>query len=90
VVKRPAAALELLRAQVAGELRLQNRIDLVQVMHHQDVFGGNRAIRLQLERPIARGMLPVDERRAGAIDGVLEGAGLTRWLNEARPLGLAR
>src|ERR1700680_4239424 len=42
VIERPTAMLCLMSAQVGGDFYLQRRIDFLQKVHHQDVFGGNR------------------------------------------------
>ena len=56
VVERPAAVLRLMRAQIARQLRLQRRVDLIEEMHHQDELGRNGAIGFELERPMPVGI----------------------------------
>ncbi len=54
----------LARAQVGGELGLERRIGLAEVVQHHDVFGRNRAVRLQLECPMTGLVLLTGQRRA--------------------------
>ena len=72
VIERPAAVLGLCGAQVAAELRLQRRVDLVQEVHHHDVLGRDGAVGLELEQPVAVGVLPRDQRVAGIRDGAIQ------------------
>ena len=84
MVERPAAVLCLVSAQVNGDLDLQRCVDLRQKMHHQNVFGGNRAVRLQLEQPIALRMLRGDERIARDRDAALQLRGVPNSGNTVR------
>ena len=52
VVQGPSAVNGLMTAQIRGKLVLQRSVDLVQEVHHHDVLGRNRAVRLQLEQPV--------------------------------------
>src|SRR6185437_10059877 len=98
-VKRPAAVPALSLSQVDRELALELRLDLIQEMHHQDVFGRNGAIGLELEDPVPVGPLLPDQRVAGGGDrltealqwggrgALIEDTQLVRFLER---LGLAR
>src|SRR6185295_18226606 len=57
VIERPTAVASLVSAQIRSEFALEFVIDLAQVVHHQDIFGGNGAIGLELIAPVAIGML---------------------------------
>ena len=72
VVQRPAAMLGLTSAQISRELWLQRSVNLVQEVRHQDVLGGNGAVRLQLEQPIALRALQTDQRVARRGDRAIE------------------
>ncbi len=56
-VQRPAAVVLLVRPQVTSELSFQNGIDFVHEMHHQDIFGGDRAVCFQLVEEMSIGLL---------------------------------
>src|SRR5689334_1435808 len=72
VVERPTPILRLSRAQVAGHFRLQNIVEFVHVMHHEDVFRRNRAIGLQLEAPVTVFMLMLDQSVRRALNDALQ------------------
>ena len=72
VIQRPAAVVGLVRAQVDGDLRSSAGIDLVQEVHHQDVFGRDGAVRLELEQPVALRALAGQQRSRAARDGAVE------------------
>src|ERR1700733_241291 len=61
-----------MRAQVSRDLGLETGVDLVQEVHHHDVLGGDGAVRLQLETPVALRALPGDQRVARERDGTVE------------------
>ncbi len=68
MIERPAAVVGLVLAQVDRELALERRLDLVQVMHHQDVFGRDGAIGLELEEPVSVGCCrAISASRAASI-----------------------
>ena len=58
----------LAAAEIIGNLGLQSRIDLIHVVHHQDVFGGNGAIGFELKAPIAIRVLKIEQRVQGSPD----------------------
>jgi hypothetical protein len=45
-------------------------------VHHQNVFGGNRAVRLELEQPVALGVLRAYERVARGRDAAIKQLGV--------------
>ncbi len=57
VVERPATVSALTRTQVIGELRFQVGFRLPDEMQQQNVFGRDRAVGLELETPVAVGLL---------------------------------
>src|SRR5579862_6622592 len=59
-------------AQVRRDLGLETGVDLVQEVHHHDVLGGDGAVRLQLETPVALRALPGDQNVARERDGPVE------------------
>ena len=68
VVERPTAVLALMSAQVGGEFTLERRVDLVHIVHHQDVLGRDGTIGLQLETPITVRVLQAEQRACGMLD----------------------
>src|SRR5262249_1303823 len=60
VIKRPTAVLPLVGPQVGCKFSLQPVIDLGQMVHHQNILGRDRAIRLQLETPVTVGVLEAE------------------------------
>src|SRR6185437_9076359 len=78
MIEGPAAVGRLLLAQIDSELALESRVDLIQIMHHQDVFGGNGAVGLELEEPVSVGPLQPDERIARGRDRLTETLQRTR------------
>ena len=74
VVQRPPARWLLMGTQVGCDLGLKLGVDLVQEVHHHDVFGGNGAVRLEFEQPIARGVLCGDHRIARLRDRTVQEA----------------
>src|SRR6185437_9034458 len=72
VVERPAAVVRLPRAQIDGNLRLESGIDLIEVMHHQNVFSRNRAIGLELVQPVAVLVLCIQQRVASAFEAAIQ------------------
>jgi hypothetical protein len=72
VVQRPATVLGLVSAQIHCDLCFQRRIDFVEVVHHHDVFGRNGAVCLQLEHPVARLALALEQPIAGGIDASVQ------------------
>ncbi len=61
--KRPAAIFRLNAAEIARDLGLEDSVDrLGQVMTHQDIFGGDRRIGLELENEMAVGALKCQKR----------------------------
>jgi hypothetical protein len=78
-IQRPSAVVELAGANIGCELALDLRIDLIQEMHHQDVFARNRAVGLELEAPAAVLALSLSQvgrgRRHRDAQGFLEDAG---------------
>jgi hypothetical protein len=71
VKQRPAAVRALDGAQVGADLLLQLRLDTVEEVLQQHVFGRNGGVGFQLEHPVPVGMLPPRQGGAGAADGVL-------------------
>ena len=61
VEQRPAAVLALDLAQIRHDLGLQLLVDLVEVMHQHDVFGGDRRIGLKGKDPVTILLLPLDQ-----------------------------
>ena len=59
----------LVATQIRCKLGRERCIELIQKMHHQDVFGRNRAVRFELELPVTRRGLPVDQRIARCVNG---------------------
>ncbi len=57
VIQRPAAVGGLTCADEVGDPRLQRGIDIADEMHHQDVFGRNRAVGLAFVAPMPVGVL---------------------------------
>jgi hypothetical protein len=74
-VQRPAAVRALMGAQIGGYLGFEHGVDLVQEVHHHDVFGGNRCVGFELEQPVARRRLPGDHRVSRERDGSVEQRG---------------
>ena len=72
VVKRPTAAFELMSAQIRSELAFEPLVELVGVMHHQNILGRNGAIGLQLEAPVPFSVLRAEKRARSTLYGVLE------------------
>ena len=72
MIERPAAVLGLSGAQVAAELCLERGVDLVQEVHHHDVLGRDRAVRLELEQPVSLFILPRNQRIAGIRDRAIQ------------------
>ncbi len=72
--QRPAAVLALDRAQVRGDARLERRIDLVEIVLQQHIFGRNGGVGLELEHPVAIGALQAEQRPRAAIDHLIEPA----------------
>jgi len=72
VEQRPAAVGALHRPQVAGNPRLQFRLDAAEVMLQQDEFGRDCRVGFELEDPVAVAMLQRHQRFAGAGDGLVE------------------
>jgi hypothetical protein len=74
VVLRPAAVrLRCLDgAQVTRHLLLQHIVDFIHVMHHQDVFGGDRAVGLQLKAPVSVLVLMFQQRHAATFNGLIQ------------------
>ncbi len=64
VIQRPAAMIRLSCTQIGGELCLEGRIGLPEVMQHHDVLSGDRAVRFELEGPVAGLVLHARERGA--------------------------
>ncbi len=64
--------LRLMRTQVRCDLGLERRIGLAEKMQHQDVFGGNRAVGLELEQPVARCVLQSEQRLTGGLDRAIQ------------------
>jgi len=62
----------LMRTQIGGNTVLQTLVDLVQKMHHQDVFGGNRAIGFEFEQPIPFPALLRDQGIPGRRDRIVQ------------------
>ena len=62
VVQVPATIGLLAAAQIDGQLGGEVAVDLAHVMHHQQVFGRDGAVGLELEAPVAVGVLPLDQR----------------------------
>jgi hypothetical protein len=58
--------------EIVGDLGLEILIDLIHIMHHQDVFGGNGAVCLQLKAPEAVRMLKADKAIACSRDRLVE------------------
>ena len=69
----PAAMLTLDRAQIDADLRLQGRVDAGQKMLQQHVFGRDGGVGLQLEQPVAVGVLAPRQGIAGAAHRVGQG-----------------
>ncbi len=59
-------------AQIDGNPPLQRRVDPVQIMFQQDVFGRDGCIRLQLEPPMAVGILSGLQGTGRAFDRVFQ------------------
>ncbi len=72
VKERPAAVLALDLAQIDADLGLEPRVDAVEIVLEQHVFGGNGRIRLELidEMPIPA--LGAEQGAARPFDGVVE------------------
>jgi hypothetical protein len=73
VIQGPAAVLGLGGAQVAADLGFQRRVDLVQEVHHHDVFGRHGAVRFELEQPMTLRILPCDQRIPGIGNRAIQG-----------------
>ena len=60
-------------AQIDGDLGFQRGIDrLGEIMAQQHVFGRDRGVGLELEHPMAVGLLQLGKRRRGAGDAAIE------------------
>ncbi len=59
--------------QIDADPALQRRIDAVEEMLEQHIFGRDRGVRLQLEQPVPIGILPAREGIARAVDRVGQG-----------------
>ena len=79
VIERPAVMLGLMFAQIRRDASLQRLIDLVQEMHHQDVFSRDRAIRFQLKQPITFCTLLSHQRIARTGDCLLQGRNIVQY-----------
>ena len=76
VEKRPAAMRALDAAQIVTKFCFELEIrSLAKKMDEQDIFGGNRAIRLELEHEVTIGPLGCEQRIGGARDAALERGG---------------
>jgi hypothetical protein len=58
----------LAAAEIIGNLGLQICIDLIHVVHHQDVFGGDGAIGFELKTPMAIRVLKSKQGVPGSPD----------------------
>ena len=72
VKEGPSTVIGLMVPKVGSHLRLKLLVNLVHVMHHQDVFGRNGTIRLQLKTPKSIGMLKIEEGVAGSLNRLFE------------------
>jgi hypothetical protein len=52
-------------AQIYGDLRLQRRVDAIEVVLEQHVFGRDRRVRFQLEQPVTVAVLLPRQGGAG-------------------------
>ena len=67
-IERPAAVVGLAGAQVNPDLPLERRVDLVEEMLEQDVFGRDARIGLELEEPMPVGTLQLHQALARLRD----------------------
>ncbi len=72
VIERPTAVATLVSPEVNSQLLLKRKIHLVHEVHHQDVFGGDRAVRLELIAPVAVRVLLALEGGQSAGNRVFE------------------
>ena len=72
VEQRPAAVVALDAAEIDADLGLEHRVDAVEVVFQQDVFGRDGGVRLQLEDPVAVLVLAPQQGGRGWRDGGVE------------------
>ncbi len=80
--QRPAAMGALDAAQIIGDLGLDHGVDgLCEIMTQENVFGGNRAVGLELEHPMAVRLLDVEDALRRRCDARFQEARLQGpWL----------
>ena len=83
----PAAMRLLSAAQIGRRLVLHLQIALAEEVFHQDVFGRDGGVRLEIEGEVAVVPLLVEQRLRAAGDGVLELAGARKRSGAQRGFG---
>jgi hypothetical protein len=68
----PTPMVPLMGTEISGNLGLEILIDLIHIMHHQDVFGGNGTICFELKAPEAIRVLKTDKAIAGPYDRLVK------------------
>ena len=81
---RPAAVRLLSTTQVVPRASLDHRIPLAEEVQDHDVFGGNCRIGLEVEHPMAIGMLQLEQRLRRPGDAALQPIGLVSGSAERR------
>ncbi len=70
--KRPAVVRFLAGADIVGQFPFERSVDLVHVVHHQDVLGRDGAVRFQFETPVPFRVLRLDQGVSRPQNGILE------------------